>query len=430
MVGILAHQVCTDKKKELAMKLIECIITAFSTLIVNKMRTFLTMLGIIIGIAGIIGMISFGSGAKALLLWEVEKVGGPSVFGVYRNDWIRKGNRWIRNPTDHYLTMDDVRAIQTECPSVDVATPEMGGHATLIASGKNKNARMQATSFEYQIARKWYSGYGRFLSDDDLDTWSKVCVIGEEIWRDLFAGLNPVGRELKVNNHRFTVIGIMESRGTGLHPENSEDNQVFLPITTAQTHFWGNDRVGHILIRAKNHELVDRAVREVKTVLNRDHGNVAFFETWIMKEELKTANRIISIIEIILVAIASVSLVVGGIGILNIMLVSVTERIPEIGLLKAVGAKSMDIRLQFLTESVMLCCIGGLIGIGAGALMGKGFAWAVSKLMQDFIKWPSVITVESILIAVLSGVSVGVFFGYYPASRAANLSPIDALRHS
>lgn len=430
MVGILAHQARPDKKKDLAMKLIESIITAFSTLRVNKMRTFLTMLGIIIGVAGVIGMISFGSGAKALLLWEVEKVGGPSVFGVYRNDWIRKGNRWIRNPSDHYLTMDDVRAIQTECPSVDVATPEMSRNATLIASGKNKHARIQATTFEYQIARKWYNGYGRFLSDDDLDTWSKVCVIGETIWRDLFAGLNPVGRELKINNHRFTVVGIMESRGKGLDPENSEDNQVFLPITTAQTHFWGNDYVGHILIRAKNYELVDRAVREVKTVLNRNHGNAAFFETWIMKEELKTANRIISIIEIILVAIASVALVVGGIGILNIMLVSVTERIPEIGLRKAVGAKSMDIRLQFLTESVMLCCIGGLIGIVAGALMGKGFAWVVSKLMQDLIRWPSVITVESILIAVLSGVSVGIFFGYYPASRAANLSPIDALRHS
>ena len=412
------------------MKLIESIMTAFSMLRAGKMRTFLTILGIIIGIAGVIGMMSFGAGAKALLLWEVEKVGGPSVFGVYRNDWIRKGDKWIRNPTNHYLTMDDVRTIQTECPSVDVATPEMGGHANLIASGKNKNARMQATTFEYQLARKWYNGYGRFLSDDDLDMWSKVCVIGEQIWRDLFAGLDPVGRELKINNQRFTVIGIMESRGKGLDPQNSEDNQVFLPITTAQTHFWGNDRVGHIMIRAKNYELVDRAVREVKTVVSRNHGNEVFFETWIMKEELKTATRIISVIEIILVAIASVSLVVGGIGILNIMLVSVTERIPEIGLRKAVGAKSMDIRLQFLTESVMLCCIGGLIGIGAGALMGRGFAWAVSKLMRDFINWPSIITVESILIAVLSGVTVGVFFGYYPASRAANLAPIEALRHS
>ena len=149
-----------------------------------------------------------------------------------------------------------------------------------------------------------------------------------------------------------------------------------------------------------------------------------------MKEELKTANRIVTIIEVILVVIAAVSLVVGGIGILNIMLVSVTERIPEIGLRKAVGAKSMDIRLQFLTESVILCLIGGLIGIVVGTLVGHGFAWAVSKLMKDFIEWPSVITFESILISVLSGASVGIFFGYYPASRAAKLTPIEALRHT
>ena len=184
------------------------------------------------------------------------------------------------------------------------------------------------------------------------------------------------------------------------------------------------------MIRAKSYELVDRAVREVKTVLNRNHGDAEFFETWVMKEALKIANRIISVIEIILVAIASVSLIVGGIGILNIMLVSVTERIPEIGLRKAVGAKSWDVRLQFLTESVILCCIGGLIGIGVGALIGQSFAWAVSKLMKDFIDWPSVITFESMLIAFLSGASIGVFFGYYPASRAANLPPIEALRHS
>ena len=412
------------------MKLLESIMTAFSVLRASKMRTFLTMLGIIIGIAGVIGMMSFGAGAKELLLWEVEKVGGPSVFGVYRNGWVRRGGEWIRNPTDHFLTMDDVRAIQTQCPSVDVAIPDVGKPTTLFVGGKNKYSHMRATTYEYQIARKWYSSYGRFLSDDDLDLWTKVCVIGEEIWRDLFAGLDPIGRELKINNQRFTVIGIMESRGKGLNPENSEDNQVFVPLTTAQAHFWGNNHVESIMIRAKDHESVDQAVREVKTVIIRNHGNEEFFETWVRKEELKTANRIVTIIEVILVVIASVSLVVGGIGILNIMLVSVTERIPEIGLRKAVGAKSMDIRLQFLTESVILCLIGGLIGIGVGALIGHGFAWGGSKLMKDFIEWPSVITLESIVISVLSGASIGIFFGYYPASRAAKLTPIEALRHT
>ena len=412
------------------MKLLEGVLTAFSILRSNKLRSFLTMLGIVIGIAGVIAMMSFGAGAKTLLMWEVEKVGGPSMFGVYRREWIRKNEKWMRNPSKHYLKMEDVRAIQTECPSVDVATPETGGSATISVGGKRKFSQMQATAQEYQIARKWYSGYGRFLSDDDLSLWSKVCVIGEEIWRDLFAELDPIGREIKINNQRFTVVGVMESRGKGLDTENSEDNQVFIPITTAQTHFWGNDRVGHILIRAKDHQSVDQAVREVKTVLKRNHDGEEFFETWVMKEELKSANRIIKIIEMILVIIASVALVVGGIGILNIMLVSVTERIPEIGLRKAVGAKSFDIRIQFLIESVILCLIGSMIGIALGAALGSGFAWAVSKFMRDFIEWPSVITVESVLTAVVAGGGVGIFFGYYPASRAANLTPIDAIRHT
>jgi putative ABC transport system permease protein len=305
----------------------------------------------------------------------------------------------------------------------------MGDNVAVSVEGKRKYSRMEATVYEYQIARKWYNGYGRFLSDEDLSLWSKVCVIGEEIWRDLFGGLDPIGRELKINNERFTIIGVMESRGKGLNPEFSEDNQVFVPITTAQTHFWGHDRVGHILIRAKNYKSVDQAVNEVKTVVKRNHYGDEFFETWVMKEEVKSANQILRIIEIILVVIASVALIVGGIGILNIMLVSVTERIPEIGLRKAVGAKGMDIRLQFLTESVVLCLIGSAVGIALGVLMGQGFAWAVSKFMKDFIEWPSVVTLESVLVAVSAGASVGVFFGYYPASRAAKLTPIEALRH-
>ncbi|MCZ6676857.1 MAG: ABC transporter permease [Candidatus Poribacteria bacterium] len=412
------------------MKLFEGIVTAFSILISNRLRSFLTMLGIVIGIAGVIAMMSFGAGAKKILMWEVEKVGGPSMFGVYRKPTIRKGRRWVRNPSKHFLTMEDVRAIQTECPSVDVATPEVGDRATVSVEGKRKYSRMQATTYEYQIARNWHNGYGRFLSDDDLSLWNKVCVIGEEIWKDLFAGLDPIGRELKINNQRFTIIGIMESRGSGLDSENSEDNQVFIPITTAQTHFWGNDHVGHILIRAKDYPSVDQAVNEVKTVLRRNHGGDEFFETWVMKEELKSANTIIMIIEMVLVIIASVSLIVGGIGILNIMLVSVTERIPEIGLRKAVGAKSMDIRIQFLVESVILCLIGSLIGIALGTLMGYGFAWAVTNFIIKNFEWPSVITLESLLVAVCAGASVGIFFGYYPASQAAKLTPIEALRHT
>lgn len=412
------------------MKLLEGIITAFFILRSSKMRSFLTMLGIVIGIAGVIAMMSFGAGAKKILMWEVEKVGGPSMFGVYRPRFVRKGGKWVPNPAKHFLRLAHARLIQTECPSVAVAIPDISEPTTVSLRGKHKHSRVEATTFEYQIAHQWHNRYGRFLSDDDLNVWSKVCVIGEDIWKDLFSGLDPIGRELKIENKRFTVIGIMEPRGEGLDPNNSEDNRVFIPVTTAQTHLWGDDHIEQIMIRARDYQSVDQAVNEVKTVLRRNHGGEEFFETWVMKEELKTANRIIMIIELILVVIASASLVVGGIGILNIMLVSVTERIPEIGLRKAVGAKKMDIALQFLIESVILCLIGSLIGIALGTLMGHGFAWAVSKFIIKNFEWPSVITLESVLIAVAAGTVVGIFFGLYPAYQAAKLTPIDALRHT
>jgi putative ABC transport system permease protein len=205
---------------------------------------------------------------------------------------------------------------------------------------------------------------------------------------------------------------------------------LFIPITTAQKRFWGHDNVGHIMVRAKSPFVVDQALKEVKTIIMRNHGgDDTFFRTWSAKQGIANAKRMILIIETVLVVIASVSLIVAGIGILNIMLVSVTERIPEIGLRKAVGAKSFNIRIQFLTESVLLCLIGSLLGIAFGAIVGKGFAWVVGQFLKE-MAWPSVITPEAVLISVGAGAAVGIFFGYYPASQAAKMTPIDAIRHT
>ena len=218
--------------------------------------------------------------------------------------------------------------------------------------------------------------------------------------------------------------------GDGLEKGRSDDNMIFIPITTAQTRMGGRNRVGAIMARAKSIHLVDQALKEVKTVIMRNHGgDETFFRTWNAKKGIEGGKRIIFIIEMVLVVIASVALIVAGIGILNIMLVSVTERIPEIGLRKAVGATSFDIRLQFLTESVLLCLIGSLLGIAFGAVVGKGFAWAVGHFFSE-LTWPSVVTLRAVLISVAAGASVGIFFGYYPASQAAKLAPIDAIRHT
>ena len=412
------------------MHLLENLISAFSILRGSKLRTILTLLGITIGIAGVIAMMSFGAGAEKLMMAEFENIGGPSMFGVYRPGYIRKNNRWQRNTSPHYLEMRDLHDILTDCPSVEVATVERSHFINFEVEGRHRQTYMRATTNEYQAVRRWKTEYGRFLADTDMDFWNKVCVIGAKVWKEQFKGQNPIGKEVGINNRRFTIIGIMESRGDGLERGRSDDNMIFVPITTAQTRFGGRNRVGAVMARAKSIDVVDQALKEVKTVIMRNHGgDDTFFRTWNAKKGIESGKRMIFIIESVLVVIASVSLIVAGIGILNIMLVSVTERIPEIGLRKAVGAKSLDIRIQFLTESVLLCLIGSLLGITLGAVVGNGFAWIVGKFLEE-LSWPAVITLKAVLISVGAGTAVGIFFGYYPASQAAKLTPIDAIRHT
>ena len=412
------------------MHILENLISAFSVLRGSKLRTILTLLGITIGIAGVIAMMSFGAGAEKLMMSEFENIGGPSMFGVYRPGYIRKNNRWQRNTSPHYLEMQDLHNILADCPSVEVATVERSHPINFKVEGRHQETYLRATTNEYQAVRRWKTEYGRFLADTDMDFWNKVCVIGAKVWKEQFKGQDPIGKEVGINNRRFTVIGIMESRGDGLERGRSDDNMIFIPITTAQTRFGGRNRVGAIMARAKSIDVVEQALKEVKTVISRNHGgDDTFFRTWNAKKEIESGKRMIFIIESVLVVIASISLIVAGIGILNIMLVSVTERIPEIGLRKAVGAKSLDIRIQFLTESVLLCLIGSLLGITLGAIVGKGFAWIVGKFLDE-LSWPAVITPEAVLISVAAGAAVGIFFGYYPASQAAKMTPIDAIRHT
>jgi len=387
------------------------------------------MLGIVIGIAGVIAMMSFGDGANRLIMWEVEKAGGTSMFGVYRPYKIKEGNKWVLNPSKYHLKLEDALIIQAECPSVDSVAPEIGTGATVVTGGKEERIRMTATTTDYQTIRRWHNDIGRFLSTEDINTWSKICVIGTEVVKRFFKGLNPIGKELRVNNERFTVVGVMESKGGGLNPNSNEDNQIFIPITTAQTRFTGSDQVWHILLKAQDFDSVERAMSEVKAALMRYHGGEEFFKMWSMKEEMESAGKIGLYIKVILGIIAAVALVVGGIGILNIMLVSVTERIREIGIRKAVGAKSRDIRFQFLMESVVLCMLGSIGGMLLGALLGSAFAWGVTKFIIKEFSWPSVVSIQTIMLAVFSAAAIGIFFGYYPASKAASLPPIEALRH-
>ncbi len=407
----------------------EAIITAFAVLRTNRMRSFLTMLGIVIGIAGVIAMMSFGDGAKKLVMSEVERFGGVSNFGVYRPGYIREGRNWIPNPGTEYLHLEDATWFQEECPSVVIATPDIWMDGSLTAGDKQLSTRMIAASTGFREFRQWNIDFGRFISTEDLGTWNKVCVLGSEAARKLFDHVNPIGREVKINRQRFTVVGIMEEKGKGLNPGRGPDDEIMIPITTAQARFTGNDRVGGIVMRAENFEMVDQAMREVRASLLRHHGDDKFCRIWSAKEGLEFADKISMYIKIPLGIIAAIALVVGGIGILNIMLVSVTERIREIGLRKAVGAKSHDVRVQFLIEAVILCVLGSIGGIIVGSLLGYGFAWGVTRFVIKEFRWPSVLSLETVFLAVGSGAMIGIFFGYYPASKAAKLPPIEALRH-
>ena len=412
------------------MQILENLISAFSVLRGSKLRTILTLLGITIGIAGVIAMMSFGAGAEKLLMGQIERIGGPTMFGVYRPGYVEKNDRWQRNTSPHYLEMRDLDDILADCPSVEIATVERSHGVDFEVEGKHRRAYLRATTNEYQDVQQWEAEFGRFLADTDMDLWDKVCVIGSKVWKEQFNGRNPIGKEVGINNNRFTVVGIMESKGDGFDEGRSEDNMIFIPITTAQIRFGGRNRVGAIMARAKSIHVVDQALKEVKTVIMRNHGgDDTFFRTWNAKKGIESGKRIILIIETVLVVIASVSLIVAGIGILNIMLVSVTERIPEIGLRKAVGAKSLDIRVQFLTESILLCLIGSLLGIAFGFIVGQGFVWVVGKFFPGVV-WPSIVTLKAVLISVAAGGMIGIFFGYYPASQAAKLTPIDAIRHT
>ena len=416
----------------------------------NMMRSLLTMLGIVIGVASVLAMIAIGDGAKLLVLQDAQKIGGANQVTLYRSGHIRKGNRWVPNRSNEYFEYGDVLAIEAECPSVEGVIPRIPrwrGVLVQAEGGAEKRTGYEGITSFYQTGMNWEPAMGRFITEDDVANRTKVCVLGMEVASELFLDADAVGKTIKIargagNRFRrwrqrsqntsmelFTVVGVMKPRGRSLRFGWNLDDRVLLPLTTVQERFTGNDRVTMISVQAKSMELVEKAKEEVTAVIRKRHRNLDnFFNVWEMRAGMEQLFKISRIIKIVLGVIAGFSLLVGGIGIMNMMLVSVTERTREIGLRKAIGAKSRDILLQFLVEAITMCSVGGLIGIGLGVAAGHGMANVAVNIVKIVPEWPAVISTQWMIISVAFSALIGIVFGVYPAIKAAQLSPIEALR--
>lgn len=398
---------------------------ALRALRTNKMRSFLTMLGIIIGIAAVIAMMAVGSGANYVITQQIASIGSNIILvlpGSTTSGGLRSGSGGAQS-----LTSDDVKAMITECPAVETAAATTRTTGQVVYGNMNWSTVVMGAAPELFDIREWGVVSGRSLTQQDTDGAAKVCLLGQTVANNLFGSADPVGNIIRIKKIPFTVVGILERKGQS--PQGTDqDDTVFVPLRTAQRNLVRSpfpNTVGAIMVKARHETLLSKAEEEVTALLNQRHritnGKEPDFSIRNLSEILAVAEKSSKAMSLLLGAVASISLIVGGIGIMNIMLVSVTERTREIGIRMAIGARKKDILLQFLTEAVLLTMIGGIIGI----LLGSGGATIVSKLLS----WPTLISVSSISIAfVFSGI-VGVFFGYYPALKAANLNPIDALRY-
>ena len=431
------------------MRIFEGLFVGFSAIQSNKLRSLLTMLGIIIGVASVLAMISIGDGAKEIVLQDAQKLGGVNQFTMYRSSYKRVGSRWMPNRSNEHFKYDDVLAIEAECPSVKVVVPripEWRGVHIQTNDGSEARSGYNGVNASFSEAMDWNVEEGRFISNEDMDNKAKVCVLGTEVAFNLFGNKSPIGKEIKIGKggdrydrygrrdqaritERFTVVGTMEARGRSLRFGWNLDDMVFLPLTTAQERFTGNDNVVMLSVQANTVDDVPQAIEEVKEVMRKMHKNQDdFFDLRDMREGMAQLDKISKVIKIALGSIAGFSLLVGGIGIMNMMLVAVSERTREIGLRKAIGAKRIDIMLQFLIESIIMCVIGGALGVGLGYLAGEGMALLAVKIVKIVPDWPSVISTQWVIISVSFSALIGVSFGLYPALKASALSPIEALR--
>lgn len=388
----------------------------------NKMRSMLTALGIIIGVASVVAMVAVGNGAQARITSQVSAL-GQNLLMVFAGSKKSGGvNSGLGSASA--ITLEDASAIQREVPDVAAVSPEVSVTAQAIANGRNWSTTVVGESQDYLRIRDWKLAAGSMFNASDIRSAAKIAVIGSKTASELFGPLNPVGQSVRIKNIPFTIVGLLESKGAGMGGAN-QDDRILIPYTTAMKRLTGDRYLRSVNVQIRSSDRMDIAQQQITSLLRQRHRLTSEqnddFNIFNQKEIADTVNSISKIITLLLGSIAGISLVVGGIGIMNIMLVSVTERTREIGIRIAVGAQPGDIRLQFLIEAVTLSLLGGLIGV----LCGVG----ASHLVGMFADFKAVVSSGSIILAFGVSSVIGIFFGFYPAHKAAALDPIVALRY-
>ena len=406
------------------MNLLATLRIALRALLRNKVRSLLTALGIIVGIAAVIAVVAVGQGATVMMQRQINSMGNNLV--VIFPGSMRTGGHQGGAGTQQNLSDDDVEAIARECPYAKVVAPLVRTGGQIVYKENNWATSIQGVTPSFPEARSWELSAGAFFTDSDVRGGSRVCVLGQTTVDRLFESEDPVGKMVRIKNMPFRVIGVLEKKGTAAWGQD-QDDAILVPLTTARRVLQNSafNNVSQILVSLRSMDYLKQATEDIGALLRQRHrlapGTEDDFTVTDMTEVTKMVTQVSSLMTILLTVIASISLIVGGIGIMNIMLVSVTERTREIGLRMAVGACRRDILLQFLVEAIVLSGVGGVIGV----VLGGGAAQTISKING----WPVLVSVSSVLVALRFSAGVGVFFGFYPALRASRLNPIEALRY-
>jgi len=419
------------------MKLSDSFLTALKGLRTNKVRSALTILGVVIGVSAIIAVMAIGQGAESLIIDQISSLGSNNIF-IEPGPWSEKMERgtMMQSIMEEFeiktLKYEDALAIE-KLSSVERTAPFVMGVERIIYENESRKTTFLGTTPQAQEIFDVDCIFGRHINDQDVKSMARVAVLGYQVWEDLFGGENPVGRIIRIKKTNFRIVGVIGERGPQAFMDL--DQSVYLPFVTAQKLLLGQDFIRLIVVQAQSEDLIEQAIYDIRLLLRERHGihnpegdpGKDDFKVMSQQQTAEILGNITGIFTILLSAIAAISLLVGGIGIMNIMLVSVTERTKEVGLRKAVGARKKDILNQFLLEAVFLTLVGGILGVVLGSL----FSWAASLAFAYFLNssWGFLLPVGAIILGVGVSVFVGLVFGIYPAYKASQLSPIDALRY-